>query len=114
MSSSFLAKNCLTIQIFSGIDLVQNLPEIYLTLAIFIGLIIVGAANFIPAAHLVAQKKEITFSLYDFVRTSIMIAFCLYLMQIFIFLKTPTITFNGHSIVDSYTQVLKLVILATT
>ena len=114
MPSSFLIKNCLSIQIFSGVDLVQNLPEIYLTLAIFTSLIIVGAANFIPAAHLVAQKKEITFSLYEFVRTCIIIAFGLYFIQVFMFLKTPTITFNGHAIVDSYTQVLKLVILATT
>ena len=114
MPSSFLIKKCLTIQIFSGIDLVQSLPEIYLTLAIFTGLIIVGAANFSPAAHLVIQKKEITFSLYEFVRSCIVIALCLYFMQIFVFLKVPAIIFHGHSIVDSYTQVLKLVILATT
>jgi NADH:ubiquinone oxidoreductase subunit 2 (subunit N) len=88
-------------------------PEIYLTLAIFVGLIIVGTANFTPAAYFVGQKKEITLSLYQFVRFSIIVTFCLYLFQIGFVLKTPSLTFNGHSIVDFYTQVLKLVILAT-
>ena len=76
-------------------------------------MIIVGTANFTPAAYLVTQKKEITFSLYQYVRLSLIVAVCLYLFQIFFFLKTPTLTFNGHSIVDFYTQGLKLVILLT-
>jgi NADH-quinone oxidoreductase subunit N len=112
-STRFFYDKCLAIQIFSWVDFIQNVPEIYLTLAIFVGLIIVGTANFTPAAYFVGQKKEITLSLYQFVRFSIIVTFCLYLFQIGFVLKTPSLTFNGHSIVDFYTQVLKLVILAT-
>ena len=101
-------------QTISGVDFLQNIPEIYLTFAIFMGLIIVGTSNFTPAAHLVTQKKEITLSLYYFVRVCLLIAFCLYLFQILGLLKTSTITFNGHAIADFYTQTLKLIILLTT
>ena len=89
------------------------MPEIYLILTLFAGLFIVGTANFIPAAYLVTQKKEITFSLYQYVRVSLFVAFSLYVLQIVFFLKTPILTFNGHSIVDFYTQGLKLVLLVT-
>jgi hypothetical protein len=79
-----------------------------------VGLIIVGAANFRPTAFLVRQKKEITLSLYEYVRICIVISLCLYLFQICMLLKTPVVTFNGHSITDFYTQILKIIILATT
>jgi hypothetical protein len=92
----------------------QNVPEIYLTLVVFVGLIIVGTANFTPSAYRVVQKKEITLSLYEFVRTSLLIVFCLYLIQMLSVLKVTAIIFNAHSIVDLYTQTLKLIILLTT
>jgi hypothetical protein len=88
-------------------------PEIYLALVIFVGLILVGTANFTPTANFVIQKKEVTLSLYEFARLSLLITFCLYLFQILTFLKNSTLVFNSYSIVDSYTQALKLVILLT-
>ena len=93
--------------------MVHNIPEIYLAIIIFVGLILVGTANFIPAAHLVIQKKEVTLSLYEFARLSLLITLGLYLFQFLILLKTSVIVFNSYSIVDSYTQALKIVILLT-
>jgi hypothetical protein len=94
-------------------DLVHNIPEIYLAFVIFTGLILVGTANFIPAAHLFTQKKQVTLSLYACARLSVLITIALYLFQSLSFLKTPAILFNGYSIVDLYTQALKCVILLT-
>ena len=93
--------------------MVQNVPELYLALVICVGLILVGAANFVPAANQVSQKKEITLSLYEFARFSFLITFCLCVFQILILLKTSAIVFNSYSIVDSYTQALKLLIILT-
>jgi hypothetical protein len=92
---------------------VHNIPEIYLAFIIFIGLILVGTANFLPTTNLVTQKKEITLSLYEFARISLLITLGLYLFQIFSFLNTTAIVFNSYSIIDSYTQALKVVILLT-
>jgi NADH-quinone oxidoreductase subunit N len=89
------------------------MPEIYLALVIFLGLILVGTANFAPSAHLLTQKKEVTLSLYEFARSSLLIMLSLYLFQILSLLKTSVIVFNSYAIVDSYTQVLKCVILLT-
>ena len=101
------------LQTISWKDVVHNIPEIYLAIIIFVGLILVGTANFIPAAHLVIQKKEVTLSLYEFARLSLLITLGLYLFQFLILLKTSVIVFNSYSIVDSYTQALKIVILLT-
>ena len=81
---------------------------------IFIALMIVGTANFIPTTSRVIQKKEITLSLYEFARTSLIIVFFLYLVQVFGFLTTPVLTFNAHSIVDLYTQTLKIIVILIT
>ena len=98
----------------SAIDFFYNVPEIYLALIIFVGLILVGTANFIPAANRVEEKKEVTLTLYEFARLSLLIAVLLYLFQLLFFLKSPAILFNGYMIVDSYTQTLKITILLTT
>jgi NADH-quinone oxidoreductase subunit N len=108
---SFFIDKYLTLQIITWTDFVQNLPEIYLTFVIFIALIIVGTANFIPTTSRVIQKKEITLSLYEFVRTSLIIVFFIYLVQILGFLTTPVLVFNAHSIVDLYTQTLKIIVI---
>jgi NADH-quinone oxidoreductase subunit N len=104
---------CSNLQNISWIDFVHNIPEIYLAFIIFIGLILVGTANFLPTTNLVIQKKEITLSLYEFARISLLITLGLYLFQIFSFLNTTAIVFNSYSIIDSYTQALKVVILLT-
>jgi NADH-quinone oxidoreductase subunit N len=106
-------EKCSNLQKISWRDMVYNVPEIYLALVIFVGLILVGTANFFPSAHLVMKKKEVTLCLYEFVRLSILITLALYLFQILSFLKTSAIVFNGYSIIDSYTQGLKLVIILT-
>ena len=111
--NSSIFDKCSNLQNISWIDIVENVPEIYLALVIFVGLILVGTANFIPAATLVMQKKQVTLSLYEFARLSLLITFSLYLIQLVSFLKTSTIVFNGYAIIDSYTQILKLVILLT-
>jgi len=85
----------------------------YLSFVVFIGLIIVGTANFTPSAHLVTQKKQITLSLYEFARTSLLFVLVFYILNI-IGLNTALITFNGYSITDIYTQILKIVVVLTT
>lgn len=113
---SFFARKYLIVQQISAADFVQNLPEIYLTLIVFVALILVGTANFTPAASRVLQKKEITLSLYELARNSLLVTVTLYLCQLFGFFTgaiTTTLTFNAHSIVDGYTQTLKIVILLT-
>jgi NADH-quinone oxidoreductase subunit N len=114
LSTHLIFEKCLNLQKISWIDVVQNVAEIYLALVIFVSLILVGTANFSPAAQSVAKKKEVTLSLYDFIRSSLFIALGLYLFQSLIFLKTTAIVFNGYSIIDSYTQSLKLIIVLTT
>ena len=113
MSLNLIFDKCSNLQNISRMDIVHNIPEIYLAFVIFVGLILVGTANFIPVANNVTQKKEVTLSLYEFARLSLLITFSLYLFQILTFLKTSAIVFNSYSIIDSYTQVLKLVILFT-
>jgi len=76
-------------------------------------LILVGTANFIPTTTIIIQKKEITLSLYEFARLSLLITLGLYLFQSLSFLNTTAIVFNSYSIIDSYTQALKVVILLT-
>lgn len=108
-----ILERCSNLQKISWTDIIQYAPEIYLILVILVGLILVSTANFFPAANLVTEKKEVTFSLYEFARVSLLIAISLYLLQILSFLKISVIVFNGYSIVDFYTQVLKLIILLT-
>ena len=110
---NLIFEKCSNLQNISWIDIVQNAPEIYLAFVIFVGLILVGTANFIPAANLVIQKKQVTLSLYEFARLSLLITVSLYIFQILSFLKTSTLVFNSYGIIDSYTQILKLVILLT-
>lgn len=105
--------HCLNIQLISGNDFFQQLPEIYLAFVIFVSLIIVGTANFTPAALLVAQKKEITLSLYEFARLSLLITGSIYFFQLYN-IQTTNIIFNGYSIIDHYTQFLKLIVILTT
>lgn len=102
-----------TLQTISWTDFVNNVPELYLVIAIFTGLIIVGTANFTPSATLVRQKKEVTLSLYEFARLSLLITLLLYIVNIF-YLKTSIITFNSYSITDYYTQILKIAVVITT
>lgn len=101
------------LQTISWADFVNNAPEMYLSFVVFIGLIIVGTANFTPSAHLVTQKKQITLSLYEFARTSLLFVLVFYILNI-IGLNTALITFNGYSITDIYTQILKIVVVLTT
>ena len=109
--NSILTK-CSVLQTISFSDFVSIIPEIYLSILILVALIIVGTANFTPAAMLVTQKKKITLSLYNFAQISLLIMFILYFFQIF-FLTTSHIGFNSYSINDFYTQALKLVIVLT-
>jgi NADH-quinone oxidoreductase subunit N len=107
-TTRFFFDHTLVIQNFFGTDFIQNIPEIFLMFTLFVGLIIVGTSNFAPA---VKNKKEITTTLCELVRVSLAIAFGFYLLQIFFFLYRPTISFNGMSIVDFYTQGFKLLIV---
>jgi hypothetical protein len=85
----------------------------YLSLVVFVGLIIVGTANFTPSANLVTQKKQITLSLYEFARISLLFVLAFYILNI-VTLNTTLITFNSYAITDIYTQVLKVVVILTT
>lgn len=111
--TSFLKKSLASVQTISWADFLNNTPEIYLALIIFVGLIIVGMANFSPAANLVTQKKEITLSLYEFARMGLLITFAFSLFHVLCW-KTTMVTFNGYSVTDFYTQILKLVVISTT
>ena len=84
-----------------------------MVIVIFTGLIIVGTANFTPNATLVKQKKEITLSLYEFARLSLLITLLLYILNIFYF-KISIITLSTYSITDYYTQILKITVVVTT
>jgi hypothetical protein len=101
------------LQLISGNDFFQQLPEIYLAFIIFISLIIVGTANFTPKALLVSQKKEVTLSLYEFARLGLLITGSIYFFQLYN-LQSTNITFNSYSIIDHYTQFLKLLVILTT
>jgi hypothetical protein len=70
------------LQTISGTDFVNNAPEIYLALIIFVSLIIVGTANFTPSATLITQKKEITLTLYELARVSLALMFLFYLFTL--------------------------------
>ena len=109
---NLVLKKCAVLQNLSVSDFVYNSAEIYLSFAIFVALIVVGTANFTPAAALVKQKKEISFSLYKFAIISLVITLILYLIQVF-FLTTSHITFNSYSISDFYTQLLKIAVILT-
>ena len=109
---NYILNKCSVLQNISISDFVYNSPEIYLSFVIFTALIVVGTANFTPAALLVGQKKDITFSLYEFARISLLITLILYFIQI-ISLTTSHITFNSYSISDIYTQLLKSVVILT-
>jgi NADH-quinone oxidoreductase subunit N len=106
-------KYCANLQTISWVDFWNNIPEIYLAVVVFVGLIIVGTANFYPAATYVSQKKEITVSLYEFSRLSLLVTLFFYSLNIF-FSHTSIVTFNTYSITDYYTQVLKIIIIVTT
>ena len=107
-----ILNKCLVLQNISISDFLFHSPEIYLSIVIFVALIVVGTANFTPSAIFVRQKKDITFSLYEFARISLLITLILYLIQI-LSLTTSHITFNSYAISDLYTQVLKSVIILT-
>jgi NADH-quinone oxidoreductase subunit N len=111
--TTVITDNCSTLQLISENDFFQHLPEIYLAFVIFVGLIIVGTANFTPAALLVTQKKEITLSLYEFARLSLIITGSIYFLQLYN-LQNTSITFNSYAIIDHYTQFLKLIVILIT
>jgi len=108
-----IIENFSSLQLISASDFFQHLPEIYLASVIFVGLIIVGTANFTPAAFLVTQKKEITLSLYEFARLSLLITGSMYFFQLY-HLQSTNITFNSYSIIDHYTQFLKFLVILIT
>ena len=109
---NLILNKCSILQKVSISDLVSNAAEIYLSLVIFMALIIVGTANFSPSATFVIEKKNITLSLYNFTRISLVITLIIYLFHIFL-MTTSNITFNSYSISDFYTQLLKLFVLLT-
>ena len=111
--NNYLLTQFASLQSISWTDFVSNVPELYLVIVIFTGLIIVGTANFTPSATLVRQKKEITLSLYEFARLSLLITLLLYILNIF-YLKISIITFSTYSITDYYTQILKITVVVTT
>ena len=100
-------------QTITWADFVVNVPEIYLAFIVFVGLIIVGTANFAPRTTSQAQKKEVTLALYNFARVSLLLTF-IFCFFLFIISKTSYLTFNTYSITDTYTQILKMVVLITT
>jgi hypothetical protein len=111
--NNYLLTQFANLQSISWTDFVSNVPELYLVIVIFTGLIIVGTANFTPSATLVRQKKEITLSLYEFARLSLLITLLLYILNIF-YLKISIITLSTYSITDYYTQILKITVVVTT
>ena len=113
-SCVFIFNKFYNLQNISWSDFVHNVPEIYLTVIILVGLILVASAHFNPVPIYLSQKKEVTVSLYEFACWSLVIGMSLYFFQITMFLKTSAILFNNYSIVDWYTQTLKILILLTT
>jgi len=101
------------LQQLTWIDFIYHTPEIFLSLIILTSLILIGAANFFPAANSLLQKKEITWSLYKLTKCSLLITIILCFIHIFLFSKTGII-FNSYVITDVYTQALKILVLWTT
>lgn len=101
------------LQQLTWIDFIYHTPEIFLSLIILTSLILIGAANFFPAANSLLQKKEITWSLYKLTKCSLLITIILCFIHIFLFNKTGII-FNSYVITDVYTQALKILVLWTT
>lgn len=116
MKIHFLMKieeNLYAFQNISWVDFFNIHPEIYLSIIIFLGLIFVGTANFIPQANTITQKKEVTFSLYLMTKRSLFLSLIFYINNL-LFFEGTLINFNAYSVSDFYTNTLKFAIIFTT
>ena len=105
--------NLYCFQNISWVDFLNINPEIYLSLIILIGLMIVGTSNFIPQPTTVMQKKEVAFSLYLFTKRSLFLTLVFYTIHLSYFEGT-LLNFNSYSITDYYTNSLKFGVIFTT
>jgi NADH-quinone oxidoreductase subunit N len=98
----------------SWIDLVGLLPEIYLSLIILIGLIVVAGSNFSPKANIVEKKKNVTPLVYNVVLFGFIFTFLSYIFLDINGWSSGNILFNGYTVVDAYSSAVKTAVVFTT
>ena len=108
-----IESNFYCFQNISWVDFLNINPEIYLSLIILIGLMIVGTSNFRPQPNTILQKKEVALSLYSFTKRSLFLTLIFYTLHLSFFEGT-LLNFNSYSITDYYTNSLKFGVIFTT
>lgn len=98
----------------SWVDLVGLLPEIYLSLIILIGLIVVASSNFKPGATVVEKKTKVAPIIYNVIFFGFITTFLSYFFINTIAWSSGIILFNGYVVIDMYSTVIKLAVLCTT
>jgi NADH-quinone oxidoreductase subunit N len=98
----------------SWIDLVGLLPEIYLSIIILVGLLIVAGSNFYPKANVVEKKQNVTPLIYNVILFGFIFTIIFYFTSSFGFWTSGNILFNGYTIVDGYSTAIKVAVIFTT
>lgn len=100
-------------QTISWSDFIMICPEIYLCLNILLGFILIGAANFLPSATIIEQKKCISPAIYDFVEMSLVYSLLIFSLQTYVLSLESQLIFNAYALNDLYSLIIKIGVLIT-